>query len=51
MAQPFDAEGFRVHISCSIGIARSDFDCSSIDALMRSADIAMYSAKKGGRSR
>lgn len=51
MAQPFEAEGFRLHISCSIGIARSDFDCSSIDALMRSADIAMYSAKKGGRNR
>jgi diguanylate cyclase (GGDEF)-like protein len=51
MAQPFDAEGFRLHISCSIGIARSDFDCSNIDALMRSADIAMYSAKKSGRNR
>lgn len=51
MAQPFDAEGFRLHISCSIGIARSDFDCSNIDALMRSADIAMYAAKKAGRNR
>lgn len=51
MAQPFEAEGFRLHISSSIGIARSDFDCSSIDALMRSADIAMYSAKKTGRNR
>lgn len=51
MAQPFEAEGLRLHISCSIGIARSDFDCSNIDALMRSADIAMYSAKKAGRNR
>jgi diguanylate cyclase (GGDEF)-like protein len=51
MAQPFEAEGLRLHISCSIGIARSDFDCVSIDALMRSADIAMYQAKKGGRNR
>ena len=51
MAQPFEAEGLRLHISCSIGIARSDFDCSNIDALMRSADIAMYSAKKSGRNR
>jgi diguanylate cyclase (GGDEF)-like protein len=51
MAQPFEAEGFRLHISCSIGIARSDFDCGNIDALMRSADIAMYSAKKSGRNR
>lgn len=51
MAQPFEAEGLRLHISCSVGVARSDFDCISIDALMRSADIAMYSAKKHGRNR
>jgi diguanylate cyclase (GGDEF)-like protein len=51
MSQPFEAEGLRLHISCSLGVARSDFDCSSIDALMRSADIAMYQAKKGGRNR
>ncbi len=51
MAQPFEAEGFRLHISCSLGIARSDFDCPSIDALIRSADIAMYAAKKSGRNR
>ncbi len=51
MAQPFEAEGLRLHISCSLGIARSDFDCASIDALTRSADIAMYAAKKAGRNR
>jgi diguanylate cyclase (GGDEF)-like protein len=51
MAQPFDAEGLKVHVSCSLGIARSDFDCPGIEALMRSADIAMYQAKKTGRNR
>lgn len=51
MAQPFDAESFQVHVSCSVGIARSDFDCAGIDTLMRSADIAMYQAKKAGRNR
>ncbi len=51
LAQPFEAEGLRLHISCSVGIARSDFDCLGIDSLMRSADIAMYAAKKSGRSR
>jgi diguanylate cyclase (GGDEF)-like protein len=51
MAQPFEAEGLHLHISCSLGVARSDFDCASIDALMRSADIAMYAAKKSGRNR
>ncbi|MFL9841928.1 EAL domain-containing protein [Sphingomonas sp. ST-64] len=50
MSQPFEAEGLRLHVSCSVGIARSDFDCSSIDSLMRSADIAMYAAKKAGRN-
>jgi diguanylate cyclase (GGDEF)-like protein len=51
MAQPFEAEGLLLHVSCSLGIARSDLDCASIDALMRSADIAMYQAKKAGRNR
>jgi diguanylate cyclase (GGDEF)-like protein len=51
MAQPFEVEGLRLHISCSLGIARSDFECPSIDGLMRSADIAMYAAKKSGRNR
>ena len=51
MGQPFQAEGLQLHISASIGIARSDFDCPSVDALMRAADIAMYAAKNGGRNR
>ncbi|QNQ11010.1 putative bifunctional diguanylate cyclase/phosphodiesterase [Sphingomonas alpina] len=51
LAQPFHAEGLQLHISASVGVARSDFDCASIDALMRSADIAMYAAKNSGRNR
>jgi len=51
MAQPFEACGIQCHISASIGIARSDIDCAGIDTLMRSADIAMYAAKKAGRNR
>ncbi len=51
LAQAFEADGLQLHISASIGIARSDFDCSSMDALMRSADIAMYAAKNAGRNR
>ena len=50
MAQTFLAEGLHLHISASVGVARSDFDCPSIDALMRAADIAMYAAKKSGRN-
>ncbi len=51
LAQPFDAEGQKLHISCSLGLARSDFGCRSIEALMRAGDIAMYAAKKSGRNR
>lgn len=51
MAQPFDADGIVCHVSCSIGIARSDVDCRSMDAILRRADIAMYAAKKAGRNR
>jgi len=51
LAQPMQCEGLHLHISASIGIARSDLDCGSIDALMRAADIAMYAAKNSGRNR
>lgn len=51
LAQPIEAAGIRCHISCSLGIARSDFDNPGFEALMRSADIAMYAAKKSGRNR
>lgn len=51
LAQPFAADGFTLHISCSLGIARSDSDCHAFDALIRAADIAMYAAKKSGRNR
>src|SRR5690242_1936135 len=51
LAQPFCVDGLHLHVSASLGIARSDFDCSGIDSLTRSADIAMYAAKKGGRNR
>jgi len=51
LAQPFDLDGVHAQVSASLGIARSDRDCGTIDALMRRADIAMYSAKKSGRNR
>lgn len=37
-------------ITASIGIARPEIDCDSIDMLIRRADIALYSAKKNGRN-
>ncbi|MBW4329472.1 EAL domain-containing protein [Stakelama sp. CBK3Z-3] len=51
MSRPFEVEGMRCNISCSLGIARSDRDCAGIETLMRSADIAMYAAKRSGRNR
>lgn len=51
LSQPFDASGMFVHISVSLGIAHSAPDCDTVDALMRRADIAMYSAKHSGRNR
>lgn len=39
-----------LHTSCSIGISIYPNDADSIEALMRNADAAMYSAKSGGRN-
>jgi diguanylate cyclase (GGDEF)-like protein len=51
LSEPFDLDGVHAHVSASLGIARSDIDCASVDALMRRSDIAMYAAKKGGQNR
>ncbi|HVI97845.1 MAG TPA: EAL domain-containing protein [Sphingomonas sp.] len=51
LAEPIAVDGLHFHVSASLGIARSDLDCASIDGLLRSADIAMYAAKKAGRNR
>ena len=51
LGRPLDLAGVHTHISASVGVARSDADCASVDALLRRADIAMYAAKKLGRGR
>jgi len=51
LSQPFELDGIHAHVSASLGIARSDSDCATVDALMRRSDIAMYAAKKGGQNR
>lgn len=50
MADPFDLDGMREHVGCSIGIALAPGDGDNADVLMRNADLALYSAKDAGRS-
>lgn len=37
-------------VTASVGIARPEYDCDSIDMLIRRADIALYATKKNGRN-
>lgn len=46
---PFDLSGNEVYISCSIGISIYPHDGTDVDALVKNADVAMYSAKDLGR--
>ena len=48
--KPFVFDGQEVYITTSIGIAIYPEDGEDIDTLTKHADIAMYSAKKGGRN-
>jgi diguanylate cyclase (GGDEF)-like protein len=51
LAQPLTAKGLTAHIGASIGIARSEADCNTVEALLRRANIAMHAAKTAGRGR
>jgi diguanylate cyclase (GGDEF)-like protein/PAS domain S-box-containing protein len=49
LAKPFAIEGEQVRIGCSVGIAISEGDGVPSSALVRNADLALYSAKDAGR--
>lgn len=51
LAEPFDLSGIKAHISVSVGIAHSADGNHDFESLLRHADIAMYAAKRNGRSR
>jgi diguanylate cyclase (GGDEF)-like protein len=51
ISQPMDLGGVQDQVTASLGIARSGADCRTIKALMRAADIALYTAKRAGRDR
>ncbi|MDE1992627.1 MAG: EAL domain-containing protein [Rhizobiaceae bacterium] len=50
LASPFDLDGVREHVTCSIGIALAPDHADDADVLMRDADLALYAAKESGRS-
>jgi len=50
LARPFEVEGRTVPMTASLGIAAFPGDGATLDALMQSADAAMYRAKDLGRA-
>lgn len=51
LVPPFSVEGRVVRVHASIGIALAQGGSRSVPELLRNADLAMYTAKAGGRSR
>ncbi|WP_314953413.1 EAL domain-containing protein [Bradyrhizobium cosmicum] len=49
LCEPFDLGDHRVTVGTSIGIAIAPRDGNDPDAIMKCADLALYSAKNGGR--
>jgi diguanylate cyclase (GGDEF)-like protein len=50
LAEPVAIGGLSAHVGASIGLAMRQID-STIDGLMREADVAMYAAKAKGKNR
>ena len=49
ISQPYSVDGSRCVIGASLGIAIAPYDGVNSDELVRSADLALYAAKGGGR--
>jgi diguanylate cyclase (GGDEF)-like protein/PAS domain S-box-containing protein len=49
LSQPYSVEGSRCVIGASIGIAIAPYDGITSEELTRSADLALYASKGGGR--
>ena len=47
--EPFECGGHRLLSDASIGIALAPLDGTDLETLLKNADLAMYSAKAGGR--
>jgi len=50
LAKPFDVQGKRAEISCSIGLALYPNDGKDPESLIKKADSAMYAAKRSGKN-
>ena len=50
LKEPFEVEGHMISTTASVGIALS-WGRQEVDELLRNADLAMYAAKNGGKSR
>ncbi len=50
IGKPFDVNGNRIEISCSIGITLAPRDGSDADELLKHADLALYRTKADGRN-
>ena len=51
LSQPYSLSGKRAVIGASVGIATCPQHGTTVDQLMRNADLALYAAKDGGRGR
>jgi diguanylate cyclase (GGDEF)-like protein/PAS domain S-box-containing protein len=49
ISQPYQIDGSRCIIGASVGIAIAPYDGISAEELVRSADLALYASKGGGR--
>jgi diguanylate cyclase (GGDEF)-like protein len=51
LRNPFSIGGHEVFVNASIGVAVPDEDGSTVDELLRNADVSMYMAKDAGKGR
>lgn len=50
LSEPYEAAGYTLEISFSMGVAMFPRDAHDIDGLIRAGDVAMYHAKQSGRN-
>ena len=48
LSQPYDVENHKLYIGASVGSAMGPRDGTTVEALMRNADLALYRAKDSG---